>query len=124
LGSLIVTLLSGSHQSSTDQTDRITRPGLARDDQPASYGEAEGQEAILVVGVIWIWKGHRKGIAKDSRGLFEGDTVFLEVRGCLLGVPDESHAVAARLNAKPDRRVRRAAVRRSGARRARKPGAC
>lgn len=48
---------------------------------------AKQQESRLVVRMVWIVKDDRQRILKDGSRFLEADSVLLQIRLCLLGIP-------------------------------------
>jgi hypothetical protein len=69
------------------------RPGwsfsVRNDHQPRTLRHPQHYKALLALGVIRIWHVQRQRVAKDRRGLIEGNAVLLEVRRSFLWVPFE-----------------------------------
>ncbi len=64
--------------------------GIRDHHEPRSARHPEHDEALLALGVIGIRHVHGQDVTEDRAGLIEGDTMVLEVRGCLLRIPFEA----------------------------------
>jgi hypothetical protein len=59
--------------------------------------DADGDEAELVNGVVWISEGDRQRVLENGNRFGEGDPMLLGVRGGLLVVPFNDQEVSARV---------------------------
>ena len=96
LALLIEFSLAPRRSTGADDTDSIVSFRVCHNQDAPATGCADGHETRLVLGVRFIWKRGREWIVQDRCGLVKGDTVPLEVRRCLDGIPFELHRKSIR----------------------------
>ena len=75
-----------------NETDVLAADGVYDDQNIARNSRAHSNEPLLGI-CVWIRAVQGERVVENSLSICEGDTVLLEITGCLRGIVLESHAL-------------------------------
>jgi hypothetical protein len=88
--------LDAGRSASADDSHNTSAFRVAHDEEAALLGKSKREEAALTFGMVGIIEGYGQRIPEDGGRLLERDLVVTQVRGGLLRVPRELHALILR----------------------------